>query len=79
MTIAERIAANRAKLIAEGREFKSTFGIPLTKFFDPFLGFDAVKFDAWSGCPEDTSLAEYIHRNYGVDGLALIIRILKEV
>lgn len=52
--------------------FQTTFGVPLSQFWDTFTGFDIVKFDEWLGTPDGTSTRDYITSKYGEKATNLV-------
>lgn len=73
-----RIILNHHKIIKENREeFYNTFGVSLTDYFDPVLGFDIFKFDAEVIKPSaNESLKDKILRKYGQNGVEVIENLL---
>jgi hypothetical protein len=60
-------------LLKHGREFKSTFGMPLKNYMDLITGFDIVKFDEEIVKPPDgTSCQQAVKERWGEPAVKLI-------
>ena len=73
-----KIILNHHKIIKENKqEFYNTFGVSLSDYFDPILGFDIVKFDEEIIKPPDgESTKDKILRKYGQNGVEVIKNLL---
>ena len=58
-------------------QFYQLFGVPLSRFWNSFTGFDVVRFDAWIKPPENQSLRECITARHGNEAAQLIERLLR--
>jgi len=47
------------------RTFKAIFGFSLSRFWNPILGFDVIKFDEWLKVPDGVSTADFVTAKYG--------------
>jgi len=61
-------------------EFRSRFGIPLSKYWDlvAYLGFDIVGFDEkFLKTPDGISTRAYVKEKYGEDAVKLLERLIE--
>ena len=58
-------------------QFYRLFGVPLSRFWDSFTGFDIVRFDARIKPPENQSLRECIKAKHGNEAAELIESLLR--
>ena len=59
-------------------EFKRTFGVNVTLFWDVYTGFDAIAFDLWLQVPDGVSTSDYIKQNFS-ERSEFICRIIMSV
>ena len=58
-------------------QFYRLFGVPLSRFWDSFTGFDIVRFDALIQPPENQSLRDYIKTRHSNEAAQLIESLLR--
>jgi len=72
LTFRDYILKYKQLLHDNSNAFQTTFGVPLSQFWDTFTGFDVVKFDEWLGTPDGTSTRDYITSKYGEEATKLV-------
>lgn len=59
-----------------GLNFKNTFGVRLSQFWSPALGFDMFAFGIWIQPDNDESIEDKVNRSYGNEAVSIIDRLL---
>lgn len=57
---------------AEGKQFKKVFGKSVLDFWDPFTGFEIMKFDAWLKTPDNLSTKEFVETKFGAAATGIV-------
>ena len=71
-TFRDIVISNQHTLRSNGNAFQSTFGVPLSRFWNNLCGFDVVAFNDYLQCPENVSLADHITQKYGNEACNLV-------
>lgn len=53
-------------------KFLRTFHIRLSRFFNPWIGFDVIAFDRFLHVPDDISTKDFVKNKYGDPAVTLI-------
>lgn len=67
-----RIGQRNAAAQRQAERFRQLFGMPLSKFWHPFTGFDVVRFDDVIKPAENQSLRDCIQSKHGKEAVQLI-------
>ena len=66
------LGQRNAEVHRQSNRFRELFGLPLSKFWHPFTGFDIVRFDDVIKPAKNQSLHACIAAKYGQDAVQLI-------
>jgi len=72
VTFLTRLGQRNAQAQRQASRFRELFGLPLSKFWHPFTGFDIVHFDDVIKPGRNQSLRACVDAKYGNDGVQLI-------
>jgi hypothetical protein len=72
-----QLGRRNAEAHRQASRFGELFGLPLSKFWRPFAGFDMVRFDDVIQPAENQSLRECVKAKYGQEAVRLIEHLIR--
>jgi len=77
LSLLARLGRRNAEAHRHANRFQELFGVPLSRFWDPSMGFDIVRFDETIKPATNQSLRDCIAAKYGTHATQLIESLIR--